>query len=147
MSPRAIGHYAIRTQDLDASERFYAQVMGFHAGYRPPFDFPGRWLYAPGAAEAFGIVHLIGPDSGEPSSAMDYSGGHGTDTRTGTGPLDHIAFMGGNWDEMRIRLQRLGVAFQERTVPDLGLRQMFVTDPSGVRLELNFPAERRGAPN
>jgi hypothetical protein len=33
----------------------------------------------------------------------------------------------------------------ERTVPSLGLRQVFLTDPSGVTIELNYPAAEAAA--
>ena len=42
--------------------------------------------------------------------------------------------------EMRAKLSRLGVASRERTVPNLGLHQVFVDDPNGVVIELNYPA-------
>jgi len=32
------------------------------------------------------------------------------------------------------------VSFFERTVPTLGLHQVFIKDPNGVTIELNFPA-------
>jgi len=36
MTNTKLTHYAIRTTDLEASRRFYTEVMGFHFGYRPP---------------------------------------------------------------------------------------------------------------
>jgi hypothetical protein len=42
---------------------------------------------------------------------------------------------------MRARLARHGVPYRERTVPDLGLHQVFFEDPSQVTIELNYPAE------
>lgn len=41
---------------------------------------------------------------------------------------------------MRQRCRTRGVEYRERTVPSLGLHQVFVEDPSGVTIELNFPA-------
>ena len=42
---------------------------------------------------------------------------------------------------MYSRLKSAGFNFRERTVPNLGLHQVFFKDPSGVTIELNFPAE------
>lgn len=41
---------------------------------------------------------------------------------------------------MRAHLQRLNMPYQERSVPDLGLHQVFLRDPMGVTLELNYPS-------
>ena len=38
------------------------------------------------------------------------------------------------------RCKRKNVDFFERSVPTLGLHQMFLKDPNGVIIELNFPA-------
>jgi hypothetical protein len=38
-------------------------------------------------------------------------------------------------------LEAENIAWRDRTVPSLGLHQVFIEDPSGVTIELNFPAE------
>lgn len=43
------------------------------------------------------------------------------------------------------RLRESGVEPRERTVPVLGLHQVFVDDPNGVVVELNFPAAEHAA--
>ena len=40
-----ISHYSIRTLDLEATRKFYTEALGFTVGPRPPFNFPGLWLY------------------------------------------------------------------------------------------------------
>jgi len=40
------------------------------------------------------------------------------------------------WDVFKAE----GIAWRDRTVPSLGLHQVFIEDPSGVTIELNFPA-------
>jgi hypothetical protein len=37
------------------------------------------------------------------------------------------------------------VPFRERAVPGLGLYQIFVQDPNGVVVEMNYPAAERAA--
>ena len=51
-----------------------------------------------------------------------------------------MAFTATGLDDMRARLTRAEVAFRERTVPNLGIHQVFFEDPSQVTIELNFPA-------
>jgi len=55
MTITKLAHYAIRTADLEASRRFYTEVIGFRVGYRPPFPFPGIWLYQDEDHPEFGI--------------------------------------------------------------------------------------------
>ena len=43
------------------------------------------------------------------------------------------------------RLRAHQVQCRERSVPVLGLHQVFVDDPNGVVVELNFPAEEKAA--
>ncbi|MBI4193653.1 MAG: VOC family protein [Betaproteobacteria bacterium] len=136
-----LDHYSIRTPDTEASRRFYTDVMGFQVGFRPPFDFPGLWLYngAP-YPESCGVVHIIGIDLEDPQGLKAYLGDRDPDSLSGTGTVDHVAFNATGLADMRARLQRHEVAFRERTVPALGLHQVFFEDPSGVTIELNFPA-------
>ena len=56
----------------------------------------------------------------------------------GTGSFDHVAFRGDDFGEMRARLVAAGVAFKERVVPGGRLSQLFVPDPEGVLVEINF---------
>lgn len=136
-----LDHYSIRTFDIEASRRFYTEVMGFTAGFRPPFDFPGLWLYN-GAQypETTGVVHIIGIDPDNPQGLKDYLGDRDPASLAGTGTVDHMAFTATGLADMRARLARNNVAFRERTVPSLGIHQVFFEDPSGVTLELNYPA-------
>jgi catechol 2,3-dioxygenase-like lactoylglutathione lyase family enzyme len=141
MSIGGLAHYSIRTPDLERSTRFYCEVLGLRVGFRPAFPFPGRWLYQGEDESDYGLVHLIGMDDAHAEALGDYLGDR--TAMDGTGALDHIAFAATGWSDMRERLIRLGAAFHERRVPDLGLHQVFVTDPAGVTLELNFPADER----
>jgi catechol 2,3-dioxygenase-like lactoylglutathione lyase family enzyme len=141
-----LDHYSIRTPEVEASRRFYTEVMGFAVGFRPPFKFPGIWLYN-GAQypETTGVVHIIGIDPSDPQGLKDYLGDRDVTSLQGTGTVDHMAFVATGLADMRARLQNHGIAFRERTVPSLGIHQVFFEDPSGVTLELNYPAAETAA--
>ncbi len=130
-----LDHYSIRTADLDATRTFYVDVMGFEVGPRPNFPFPGVWLYQGGTA----VVHVIGIDPNDSSGLQDYLGDR-TGTEAGSGMIDHVAFTATDIDSVRTRIQTAGLEFRERKVPSLDLTQIFVNDPSGVVIELNFAA-------
>ena len=136
-----LDHYSIRTLDIERSRRFYTEVMGFSVGFRPPFKFPGIWLYN-GAQypETTGVVHIIGIDPDDPQGLKDYLGDRDVASLQGTGTVDHMAFAATGLDDMRARLQGHGIAARERSVPSLGIHQVFFEDPSGVTIELNYPA-------
>ena len=136
-----LDHYSIRTLDIEASRRFYTEVMGFSVGFRPPFKFPGIWLYN-GAQypETTGVVHIIGIDPNDPQGLKDYLGDRDVASLQGTGSVDHMAFAATGLTDMRTRLQGHNIACRERTVPSLGIHQVFFEDPSGVTIELNYPA-------
>jgi catechol 2,3-dioxygenase-like lactoylglutathione lyase family enzyme len=136
-----LNHYSIRTTDLDACRRFYVDVLGLEVGPRPNFSFPGLWLYAGDTSQwSNAVVHIIGIAAGKPDGLKDHLGDRNAGTLQGSGAVDHVAFFATGLTAMRARLARLGVAARERTVPDLGLRQLFVVDPTGIVVELNYPA-------
>ena len=141
MPVERLDHYSIRTTDLEASRHFYTTVLGFQVGPRPPFNFPGLWIYAgEPIAGSNGVVHIIGIDPNNPEGLKAYLGDKDEASLSGTGTVDHIAFTATGLADMRRRCQQLAVATRERTVPALGLHQMFLEDPSGVTIELNYPA-------
>jgi catechol 2,3-dioxygenase-like lactoylglutathione lyase family enzyme len=119
-----LNHVTVRTDDLEGTRDFYNDVLGLSAGPRPPLSFPGCWLYCGEQA----VVHLV-PRSG----AIGAGGG------ADTGNFDHVAFTAEDFDGMRARFKKLGVAFNEREVPGINLRQLFVQDPNKVMIEINFP--------
>ena len=136
-----LDHYSIRTLDIERSRRFYTEVMGFQVGFRPPFKFPGLWLYN-GASypETTGVVHIIGIDLNDPAGLKEYLGDRDLESLKGTGTVDHMAFTATGLTDVRRRLEENGIVYRERTAPSLNLHQVFFEDPSDVTIELNFPA-------
>jgi catechol 2,3-dioxygenase-like lactoylglutathione lyase family enzyme len=143
MAVGKLAHFSVRTSNIEASRRFYVDVMGFKEGFRPPFKFPGLWLYRGGDEIDYGVVHIIGIDPNDPSGLVEYLGEKDDSVLIGGGAVDHVAFMATDLPDMYRRLKAAALAFRERTVPSLGLHQLFVEDPSGVTIELNFAADER----
>ena len=64
---------------------------------------------------------------------------------TGTGVIDHVGFRTTGLHEMIEHLTKNKIDFNERQVDDQGLYQLFLFDPNGVKIELNFAnAEAKG---
>lgn len=141
-----LNHFSIRTTDLEASRHFYAEILGLTVGPRPPFPFPGAWMYGgPHDNVANAVVHLIGIDRNDPNGLKQYLGERDETSLTGSGAVDHIAFFADGLAAMLQHLDRLGIGCRQRLVPGLGLYQLFLDDPDGVVIELNYPAHEKAA--
>jgi catechol 2,3-dioxygenase-like lactoylglutathione lyase family enzyme len=136
MSVDSLNHYTIRPTDLEATRNFYVDVLGLEVGARPPFPFPGYWLYCGGIP----TVHLIGTMPEGQKAVREYLGDRNAGKDKGTGNLDHIAFIASKLPDMKQRLAKQKIAYEERVVPMLGQIQLFLEDPNGIMVELNFPA-------
>jgi len=77
------------------------------------------------------IVHLTRPGATFAEDA-------GRPIRSDTGALHHVAFECEGHSDMLDRLQRLGRPYRCREIGRIGLRQVFVSEPNGTLLELNF---------
>lgn len=142
MALSLLDHCSIRTVKLDQTRDFYVDVLGMADGERPDFDFPGNWLYVEGKP----VVHLVGVDADDPSGLEAYLGGSiDPATLQGSGAFDHLAFRGNDAGAMIARLDKQGVAYRERQVPGMDLFQLFVEDPNGITVELNYFGEQRNA--
>ena len=142
----ALNHFSIRTTDLDATRVFYETVLGLTVGPRPAFPFPGLWLYnGDHASTVNAMVHVIGIDKNDPEGLKQYLGDRAVSSLHGTGAVDHIALMATGLEAMLAHLKRLSVPCRERTVPSLGLHQIFLDDPCGLVIEMNYPAEEKQA--
>jgi catechol 2,3-dioxygenase-like lactoylglutathione lyase family enzyme len=130
MPLQRLDHYFVYASDLEVSRHFYADVLELEVGPRPDFGFPGHWFYL----EDRPVVHV-----GNAEFEGGYETGDGErQISGGTGPVDHIAFRGDGIDAFIARFESMDVAFQRREVPDFKLSQLFVKDPEGVTIELNF---------
>ncbi len=123
MRVNSIDHFNIRTRDLDRLCEFYTKVLGLEIGDRPPFDSPGVWLYAGGHP----ILHV--------GIARD---GNGDSDSDNTLPLDHIALETEGLADAVERLDGAGIEYRMIDVPGRDMKQIFVRDPDGVTIELNF---------
>lgn len=129
-----LNHYNVQVADLEASIRFYRDVLGLNPGPRPNFTFNGAWLYCGETP----VVHL----AAAPVGAVTQSGRvQEAGPAPSTGRLDHVAFTCRNLPEFRAKLDSLGVSYVHRDVPGGRVIQLFISDPDGVRIELNFPRD------
>ena len=141
-----LNHYSIRTTDIDVSRDFYAKVLGLTVGPRPDFPFPGAWMYRGDHGDvANAVVHIIGIDKSKTDGLKDYLGTREEAGLQGTGAIDHIAFFADGLAGMIDHLKATGTPYRERTVPGIGLHQVFLDDPQGVMVELNYPAAEKAA--
>lgn len=113
-----LDHVTILCSDLAKSRAFYAEALGLVDGERPPFNFPGAWLWLDGHP----VVHLVG--------------GRNQGTKS-TGSFDHVAFAASDLDATRAQLNGAGISFRETSVPGRPLHQIFCEDPDGVKIEIN----------
>ena len=124
-------HFTIEPSDLERTKSFYIDMLGLEVGERPPLDFPGYWLYSGGIA----TVHLMGTRKPRDGIVV-----RGTEKKyEDTGRLDHIAFAAADVADVRDRLKAGNVSFREQIVPRTGDTQIFLYDPDGIGVELNFP--------
>ncbi|MDH3234554.1 MAG: VOC family protein [Alphaproteobacteria bacterium] len=130
-----IDHYLIQTDDLEKTSAWYADALGMEKGFTPDFKFPVVWMYIGDAP----VVHITLGGEEVSDNRMTYLGQQSTETH-GSGAVDHIAFRATGLRETMARLRGMGQEFNERRVDDAGLYQLFLFDPNGLKIELNFDA-------
>ena len=126
MSVGLLDHFNIRTRKLADTVRFYEEVLELKKGDRPNFSFPGAWMYSEGKP----VVHLVDISATAEPQKPD------------SGVVHHVAFASYGFDGMKQRLESKGMAYEARQVPGGDLWQIFVDDPNGVMIELNYEAAK-----
>src|SRR5574340_350596 len=114
-----------RASDLPAIEKFYGEALGLKPGHRPSFPSAGLWLYCGNHPLVHVVVRFPENWPGNDESRSSY---------------DHAAYNVTGVEEFRRRLMQAGIPFEEQNVPDAGF-QIFLRDPVGNKVELNFPNE------
>jgi catechol 2,3-dioxygenase-like lactoylglutathione lyase family enzyme len=125
-------HFLVLTADMEKTRDFYCKVLGLREGPRPPLGFPGYWLYLGEVA----VIHIA-----EWRTYTSHSSSRDIPVTTeapGTGALDHIAFNATDYEELLARLDRNGVKAMKNVTNVNGLRQVFLLDPNGIKLEINI---------
>lgn len=125
-----LDHYNLYgSQDaMDEVKQFYIDVLGFREGFRPDFGVDGTWLYS-GDLPLLHLTVARGRVEGCSSAAR-------------TGPIHHIALRCEGVSEFREMLNQKNIPFTVGNVPELKLTQLFIHDPGGVCIELNFCGEK-----
>ena len=122
MQINKLDHVNIRTTRLDLLTAWYTEVLGLTSGDRPPFPFPGAWMYAGDAA----VVHLVGMDG--PQSV-------GSEVEL---KLEHFAFTASDASAFEKRLVERGEKFQKAEVATMGTVAYNVWDPDGNHIHVDF---------
>jgi catechol-2,3-dioxygenase len=101
---------------------FYLRVFDFTEGPRPDFGIEGAWLYV----DEHPLVHLT----------VDENAG-----AVGGGCIHHVALACEGLDIFMVRLRQEKIHFHVETIPQLSMTQLFLQDPAGIGIELNFREE------
>jgi catechol 2,3-dioxygenase-like lactoylglutathione lyase family enzyme len=126
MTVTAMNHFTVLSDDLEATREFYVDFLGFKVGWRPPFQFPGWWLYVGDTP----ILHVI--------HRQDLPHDRG-------GVLDHMAFSASDLPGTVKKLEGRGIEYELRRLAGGGIWQLFFNDPCGAKVEFDF-AENEPAP-
>lgn len=121
MPATTMNHFTILTDDVPGTIDFYRDLLGLTDGPRPPFDFPGAWLYAGDRP----ILHVIG---GRPRADLK------------AGVIDHMAFSAVALSDTLAALAAHNIQHTCRRLAGAGTWQVFFHDPNGARVELDFDA-------
>ena len=132
MPIHSINHFFIRADDLELTKDFYMTVLGFEVMPRPDFPFPGFWMGTNGSIQVhLGPSHIPNREKyyiGTPEDAVDGQ----------TGVIDHVAFLAEEPNGFIQKFTEKKLSFRPRYFPESHLYQLFVQDPNGVMIELNF---------
>lgn len=125
-----INHVLIQATDLEIMTKFLNEVTGLEEGFRPPFPFPGAWIYSEGKP----LLHLVEVSAN--NAQQDYLGSAGS--AGGNGAVDHVALEGADYKALVERLAKFRISYTERTLPLTKEHQVFIVGPDDIKLEMLF---------
>lgn len=126
---KTLDHVTLVVKDLEASRRFYCDLLGMQQVERPGFSFDGRWFQAGDTQIHLILEHERSGPSGENTADLKKSSRN-----------RHFAFEVEDGRAAAAALAELGapVLSGPQVRPD-GAVQVFVTDPDGHVVELCSP--------
>ncbi|MEO6569945.1 MAG: VOC family protein [Ilumatobacteraceae bacterium] len=113
-----IHHVSLNVTDTARSLAFYCDVLGMQTLPRPAFSFGGAWLDAGNGRQVHLIEAAVPDDAGQ-----------------------HVAFLVDDIERVVDELRRCDIEVPDpKSVIGTEIRQTFVLDPDGNRLEFTQPA-------
>ncbi|MCP5080709.1 MAG: glyoxalase [Alphaproteobacteria bacterium] len=126
MQLNKLDHVNIRTANLENMVAWYCGVLGMENGKRPPFPFPGAWLYAGDQA----AVHLVGVESAPQSVEPG---------------IEHFAMSATGLQTFIDKLDASGIEYRAVRVPGINILQINVFDCDGNHIHIDFTSEEADA--
>lgn len=119
MQLNRLDHINVRTSNLSQMIDWYTDVLGMRNGDRPPFPFPGAWMYAGDHA----VVHLVSVDREPQTAGLK---------------LEHFALTATGLASFVDRLKARGIDYDCARVPDFDVFQVNVHDCDGNHIHIDF---------
>ena len=140
MKVRALDHVNIRTQRLAETIEFYTKALGMSCRPVPGSSDQtrGAWIYDD---EDRPVVHLGTYEARYPTDEIMPQG---KEPSRGGGAINHVALECTGYDDIVASLQAANHPLAFSNIPSISLRQVFVEDPNGITLELNFRGAAAG---
>jgi len=134
MAVAGLDHVNIIASNLEATVDFYGKVLGLVRDPNSVLEKMGRrgaWMQD---ETGYPIMHIQGYDAAlhQANQAGDV---------TPTGAIDHVALQCSGFAAMLEHLAALGIEHRVNDRQFGSLRQIFITDPDQVKLELNYAAD------
>ena len=127
-------HFLIIADDIEETASWYVHNLGFRVGRNPDFGVPVKWLYL-GDRDVIHISQSSNKNLDKrpaPSRSEIVKGGH---------PIHHVAFRAYGLDETLVHLEATNIEYVEQQASCQDVYQVFLQDPNGITVELNFPVE------
>jgi catechol 2,3-dioxygenase-like lactoylglutathione lyase family enzyme len=125
-------HVNVRTPDFGRTVEFLRDALGMTVTPVPENESNEKavWAYDHTGVP---LLHLASAEVAySPDEVLP------VEPPRGSGAVHHIALTCADFEGMRARLTGLSVSFRENHIAKTGVRQLFVKDPTGILLELNF---------
>lgn len=114
-----LDHVHLHVTDGPRMVRFLETVLEAKEGERPPFDFPGHWVYV----EDKPAIHIsiVEPHDDPPR-----------------GIIGHVAFGVYDFEATKARIESTGYPWRLAGIPGTPIGQFFVDGPDGLLLEVQY---------
>ncbi len=119
-------HINLKTTRMPEMIIWYEKILGLSEGYRPPFGVVGAWLYR----GDWPMIHLLAVD----------------EQKTPDDPqMEHMAFRAQELKSFLEILHEMKIPFKSYRVPELRILQVYISDPDGNNMHIDFPREEADA--